>query len=76
MSWSNQLIEAETNGRHFGRRHLAGEISLKSVPKGPINNIAALVQIMAWRRARRQAIIWTNDGQITDAYMRHSASMS
>ena len=26
------------------------EISLKSVPKGPINNIPALVQIMAWRR--------------------------
>ena len=25
---------------------------------------------------RRQAIIWTNDGKITDAYMRHSASMS
>ena len=27
------------------------EISLKFVPKGPINNIPALVQIMAWRRA-------------------------
>ena len=26
-------------------------ISLKFVPKGPINNIPALVQIMAWRRA-------------------------
>ena len=26
------------------------EISLKSVPKGPINNIPALVQIMPWRR--------------------------
>ena len=25
-------------------------ISLKFVPKGPINNISALVQIMAWRR--------------------------
>ena len=25
-------------------------ISLKFVPKGPINNTAALVQIMAWRR--------------------------
>ena len=33
-------------------------ISLKFVPKGPNNNITALVQIMA----RRQAIIWTNDG--------------
>ena len=26
------------------------EISMKFVPKGPINNIPALVQIMAWRR--------------------------
>ena len=26
------------------------KISLKFVPKGPIDNIAALVQIMAWRR--------------------------
>ena len=26
------------------------KISLKFVPSGPINNIAALVQIMAWRR--------------------------
>ena len=26
------------------------EISLKFVPKGPIDNIPALVQIMAWRR--------------------------
>ena len=25
---------------------------------------------------RWQAIIWTNDGQIADAYLRHSASMS
>ena len=25
-------------------------ISLKCVPKGPINNIPALVQIMAWHR--------------------------
>ena len=30
---------------------IAFEISLKFVPKGPINNIAALVQIMAWRRS-------------------------
>ena len=34
------------------------KISLKFVLKGPINNIPALLQIVA----RRQAIIWTNDG--------------
>ena len=33
-------------------------ISLKFVPEVRINNIPALLQIMAWR----QAIIWTNDG--------------
>ena len=27
------------------------KISLKFVPKGPINNIPSLVQIMAWRRS-------------------------
>ena len=27
------------------------KISLKFVPKGPISNIPALVQIMAWRRS-------------------------
>ena len=26
--------------------------------------------------ARRQAIIWTNGGKFTDAYMRHSTSIS
>ena len=25
---------------------------------------------------RRQAIIWTNNGKFSDAYVRHSASMS
>ena len=33
-------------------------ISLKFVPEGPINDIPGLVQ----RMARRQAIVWTNDG--------------
>ena len=53
------------------------KISLKFVPKIPINNISALVQITAWRQpGDKPFIIWTNDGQITDAYMRHLASMS
>ena len=30
--------------------YTAIEISLKMVPKRPINNIPAVVQIMAWRR--------------------------
>ena len=34
------------------------------VPKGPINNIPALVQIMAWRRSGDKPFIWTNDGLV------------
>ena len=37
--------------RHFQMHFLESiKFSLKFVPKGPINNIPALVQIMAWRR--------------------------
>ena len=54
-------IEAETKWPPFSRRHIQMhylewkciiliKISLKFVPKGSINNIATLVQIMAWRR--------------------------
>ena len=66
-----QHIEAETNGQHFAddtfKRIFSNEnvrisikISLKFVPKGPINNIPALVQIMAWPAPSHY--IWTNDG--------------
>ena len=40
------------------------KIPPKFVPKGSINNIPALVQIMAWRLVGRQAIIWANDGLV------------
>ena len=54
-------IEAETKWPPFSRRHvkcifcneniwIAIKISLKFVPKDSINNITALIQIMAWRR--------------------------
>ena len=36
----------------------------------------AFSNAFSWMPARQQAIIWTNDGLLTDAYMRHSASMS
>ena len=39
------------------------QISLKFVPKGPIDNNSALVQVMAWRRSMLT--------RFTDAYMRH-----
>ena len=34
-------------------------ISLKFVHKGPVNNIAVLVEIMAWRRSGVQSIFWS-----------------
>ena len=54
-------LRPRPNGRHFAddifkciflneNVWIPIEISLKFVPKGPINNIPALVQIMAWRR--------------------------
>ena len=58
--WVNTLRPRQ-NGRHFTddifkciflyeNVWIPIWISLKFVPKGPINNIPALVQIMAWRR--------------------------
>ena len=54
-------LRPRQNGRHFADNtfirifmnenvRISINISLKFVPKGPINNIPALVQIMAWRR--------------------------
>ena len=51
-------------------------ISLKFVPKGLINNIPALVQIMAWRRPGANPLSEPMMAYFADAYMRHSASMS
>ena len=50
--------------------------SLEFLPKGPINNIPALVPIMAWRRPDDKALSESVMGKFTDAYMRNSASMS
>ena len=52
------------------------KISLKFVPKGPINNIPALVQIMAWRRTGDKPLSEPMMTQLNDANMRHSASMN
>ena len=46
-------------------------ISLEFVLKGPINNIPALVEIMAWRRPGNKPLSEPMLIQSTDAYMRH-----
>ena len=54
-------LRPRQNGRHFAddifnriflneNALISIKSSLKFVPKGPINNIPAVVQIMAWRR--------------------------
>ena len=56
------ILRPRQNGRHFTddtfKRiflnktfRISIKISLKFVPKGPINNISALVQIIAWLRS-------------------------
>ena len=52
------------------------QMSLKSVARGPINNIPALVQIMAWRRSGDKPLSEPMMAYLNDAYMRHSVSMS
>ena len=51
------------------------DLSLKFVPKGPINNISALVRVMAWRRLGDKLLFEPMMVYFTDAYMRHSGSM-
>ena len=65
---SINAMRPKQNDRHFPddifkwifvneNAQISIKISLKFVPRGPINNIPALVQ-----PTRRQAIIWTNGG--------------
>ena len=60
-------LRPRQNGRHFAddtfkriflneNVWISIEIPLKFVPKGPINNIPALVKIMAWRRPGDKAL--------------------
>ena len=78
-------LKPRQNGRHFpddifkcillnGNVWIATKNSLKFVSKGPINNIPALVQIMAWRRPGDKRL--SEPMMFTNAYMRHPVSMS
>ena len=46
-------------------------ISLKFIPKGPIDYKSALVQVMAWHRTGENTIPESMLTQFTDAYIRH-----
>ena len=47
------------------------KISLKFVPKGPINNMPALVQIIPWCRPGDKPLSDPMLSRFTDAYMQH-----
>ena len=50
---------------------LSIRISLKFVPKGPMDDKSALVQVMAWHRPGDKPLSETMLTQPIDAYMRH-----
>ena len=50
---------------------IAIQISLKFVPKSPIDNNTALVQVMAWRRIGDKPLPEPVMAQFIDAYMRN-----
>ena len=52
------------------------QISLKFVPRRPIDNKPALVQVMAWRRAGDKPLPELMLTQFTDAYMWYKEEMS
>ena len=75
-------MEAETNCSHYAddifkynfsneNVWITIEISLKFVPKDPINNIPALVQIKAWRGIGDKPLSEPMLTWLTDAYIRH-----
>ena len=80
-------IEAETIWPPFYRWHfqihfcewkiwILIEISLKFVPKGTIDNMQALVQVMAWHRTGDKPLLEPMVTQFNDTYMRHLLSVS
>ena len=56
--------------------YMSIKICLEVFSKGPANNFTSLVQIMVWRQPGDKAVIWTNDGYLTDTFMHHVASVT
>ena len=52
------------------------QISLKFVPRSPIDNKPSLVQVMAWCQIGDKPLSEPMMAQFTDAYMRHYGEMS
>ena len=52
------------------------QISLKLVPRRPIDNKPALFQVMAWRQTGDKPLPEPMMAKFTDAHMRHYGEMS
>ena len=52
------------------------QISLKYVPRSPIDNKPAMVHVMAWRRTGGKPLPEPMMAQFIDAYLRHQGEMS
>ena len=85
----NQIntLKPRRKGRHFPddifkwifvneNAWISIEISLKFVPRGPINNIPPLVQMMALHPLGDNPLSESMMANIIKSYMPHSASMS
>ena len=59
-----------------GNDRIPNRISLKFVPRSPIGNKQALVQVMAWRRTGDKPLPEPMLTHFTDAYMWHQGEMS
>ena len=55
--------------------YISNKISLNYIPWGPIDNILALVQIIAWRRPGDKTLSEPMLTQFPDAYMRHQGDI-
>ena len=68
-------LRPRQNGRYFPddifKLIILNKISLKFVPRGPIDNQAALDKVMAWRRTGDKPLPETILAHFTDACMRH-----
>ena len=84
---SLNTLKPRQNGRHLADDILKWivlnenvwtsiKISMKCVPRGPIDNMLALVQIMAWCRAGDKPLSEPMLVYVADAYMRLSALKS
>ena len=72
--WSWKLVNFH---RHFLKMKIMLWLEFDwFVPNGPINNILALIQIMAWRRSGANPLSESMRAYFTGVYMRHSVPVS